>query len=200
MRKNHLEYLKGLVDSIVFEVEKKDFFPFKDRFIEIQPGENEIIEMFPCCVLAESRVVHKMEKDNGMKSRLSPIVRDGIKYLRTLQRLYEQEYYYNLEFWIVSPEYEILSESTIPGIIDQACIYIAKNRKIQSQITDSVLVSEIEARESNTQTGSVKDKNVYRFSLKIVILDGIYELIEEKTIGHDRAKLEIKQPVDIKRK
>lgn len=192
MRAYHLDYMKALAESIYFEKDKVDIYPFKDRFIEIQPSENEIIEMFPCCVLSHNRTQNVMEKDTINRARLEPIERDGEKILRTLVRLFRQEYDYSLEFWISSPEFDLLSESEAPGILDQACVYIARNRKI---VLAGGLRVDVDSPESRVETGSVKTKNVYRFSLRIIFTDGIYELQEETGTGSEKARLKIIPPV-----
>lgn len=200
MRRTHLDFFKSLGDSIGLENIKTGEIqhPFENRFLEIYPSEQDIIEQFPCLVLYMGRVQNRLDARLNQANRIEPVVRDRTKYNRYFVKHFSQEFNYELHFWISDPAFEIFSTPERPGIIDQALLYLSENRSRTYRPSDSS-AKEIEwtldPGESYVNTGSAKDRGVYQLVLQVKIKDGLYVLKEEETLAN--VTLEIEEPVEV---
>jgi hypothetical protein len=201
MRRTHIDYFRELCDSIKLEKDKVDFFPFKDRFLEVYPAEQELIEEFPCAVLVLKSLKNNLDARFKEKNRIEPVFRDKTKYNRYFVKHFKQEYSYEIHFWIKDPSFDIFSTPEKMGILDQALLYISRNTT-RTYKPDYDGIKEIEFRidvgDSSLETGSVSSKSVYQITLGVIVRDGLYTIEEEETISG--YTLQIEDPVDVEYK
>ncbi|WP_016756174.1 LIC10173 family protein [Leptospira santarosai] len=200
MKVGHIKYLKNLIRSVKTnpippETEPRQLIP-NDRIFEVHPPEDRFQELIPFCVVEHSP---NQPKRNGRRTeRLEPAIIDGVKNLQFLKEHYQQEYKYVLNFWLDNIEQDILSKGDFTGspldsgIVDQALIYIAKNKRYATSQGATV---EIRPGTVALVTDPAKKLSLYKIYIEVIFTDGIFEVESVPTLA--MGTFEIEEPTEI---
>lgn len=183
MRRTHIDYLRDMVEGLL---QGEDPVINADQFFEYQPPLDAIQEQIPCAILKFSEPTNSIAR--RVKHRLAKIVRGNDTFLKNAIRQIKQEFKYTVDFWLKSPDADVVSTVTDRGILDQCLLYIAKHRWIQ---TNEGIPIEVRFGKSGIITDPAKETGNYKLYVEVIFRDGLYTIEEEETLGG----AELEEPV-----
>ncbi|TGM88497.1 LIC10173 family protein [Leptospira licerasiae] len=175
MRRTHIDYLRSMVEGLV---QGEDFVIPSDRFFEYQPPLDSIQEKIPCAILKASEPTNSIARK--VKRRLAKIVRGRDTFLKNAVRQIKQEFKYTVDFWLETPDADVVSTVTERGILDQCLLFVAEHRWIQ---TDEGIPIEVRFGKNGIITDPAKETGNYKLYVEIIFRDGLYTIEEEETLG-----------------
>lgn len=210
MRRTHINYLKGMVDSVKFDGVK---VINPKHFLEIHPSIDTIKQILPCVTIVKVTCDNSLDARLKKENRLAPIVVNDKKYLRSLVKHFSEDYRYSLLFYVKDATRDVISEPTKPGIIDQCKLYLSQNNRIggdelptelkslDSEGNELPLEGQLIQPECNVDIGKtdvdtdLADLGIYILSIEIMFHDGLYSIKEEDTLYNGTMKIE--QPIGV---
>ncbi|MCP5502625.1 MAG: hypothetical protein H7A25_22190 [Leptospiraceae bacterium] len=179
MRKAHIDYLKALAASITLNGEN----PFgSDNFYEIQPPLDSFQEKAPFCVIGYNAVNNVFYSGSRPSERIV-IQNESNKTIALLTKIINQSFLYQLDFWLNSPDDDILSDITNMGIIDQSLVYLYDRLKFTRDEYSIPIKVEVNAGQSGIITDPAGELGLYKIYLEVIFLDGIYKIENRETLA-----------------
>lgn len=178
MRKSHIDYLKNMVASITLN----DETPFVDNFLEIQPPLDSFQERTPFCVIGYNAVKNDVFRGSRPSERIV-IQNETDKTIAYLTQKVNQVYLYQLDFWLNSPDDDILSNADSMGIIDQCLVYLYSNLRFTRIEYTIPLKIDVYAGQSGIITDPAGELGLYKLFIEVQFMDGIYLIEHKKTLA-----------------
>lgn len=192
MRKAHIDYLKSLAGAVVLD----GVNPFVDNFFEVQPPLDSFQEKVPFCVVGYNAVQNNLDKRFKIQNRINPVYNDdGTKTLRYVKRHFSQRFVYQLDFWLDTPDADILSQAEDMGILDQSLLYLSSHPTITRVVNDVSIAIELDVGSSGIVTDPAGELGLYKLFLEVVFNDGLWEIVNEPSMAG--VSIKIVPPVEV---
>ncbi len=183
MKESHIKYMQELCASITLGADK----PFsRERFYKIESAPDNWQQQIPFVICRHEEVRIKRV---GRRTQRLPKKELQLRFVR---QLYSQLHRYRLEFWLTDSTNDILSNSTTPGIVDQALAYLQGKRVTSDETGASIRVepgiaSRIKDTEHNTE-------QYYTF-LELMFYDGLHQTEAVDTLSGTQFEIRNKEVV-----